>query len=54
MEDSPQKICHTTGDTYECDREFEHKGQTNVCNSADVEDDDRLGSRGGLGREDWI
>ena len=48
------KIRHTTGETYGCDREFEHKRQTNVCNSADVEDsphnDNRLGSRG-LGRD---
>ena len=52
-EDSPQKIRHTTGETYECDREFERKGRTNVCNSADVEDKphngDRLGSGGGSG-----
>ena len=55
MEDSPQKIRHkdSTGETYECDREFERKRRTNVCNSADVEDSphngDRLGSRGGVG-----
>ena len=43
-------------ETYECDREFERKDRTNVCNSADVEDSphnrDRLGSgvgSGGLG-----
>ena len=49
-----KKICHTTGETYACDREFERKRRTNVCNSVDVEDsphnDDRLGS-GGLGLE---
>ena len=54
-EDAPQKICHTTGETYECDGEFERKRRTNVCNSADVEDSphngDRLGSRGG---ESWV
>ena len=48
------KIRHTTGETYECDREFEHKRWTSVCNSTDVEDSphngDRLGSEG-LGRE---
>ena len=63
MEDSPQKIRHrrfatkkirhTTGETYECDREFERKRRTNVCNSADVADsphnDDRLGSGRGVG-----
>ena len=52
MEDSSQKIHHTTSETYKCDREFKTKRQTNVCNSADVEDsprnDDRLGA-GGLG-----
>ena len=32
------KIRHATGETYECDREFERKHRTNVCNSADVED----------------
>ena len=56
MEDSPQKIRHTTGETYECEREFERKRRTNVCNSADVEDlphnGDRLGSEG-LGQESW-
>ena len=45
------KIRHTTSETYECDREFERKRRTNVCNSADVEDSphnsDRLGSGGG-------
>ena len=50
MEDPPQKICHTTGETYICDQEFERKRRTNVCNRADVEDSphngDRLGSRG--------
>ena len=54
MEDLPQKIRHTKGETYECDREFELKRRTNVCNGADVEDSphnsDRLES-GGLGRE---
>ena len=51
MEDSPQKIRHTTGETYECDREFErNKGRTNVCNSADVEDKPHNGNRLGLGR----
>ena len=54
MEDSPQKICHKEDSPHnECDQEFEHKRQTNVCNSADVEDsphnNDRLGSGGGLG-----
>ena len=43
MEDSPQKIRHSTGETYECDREFERKRRTNVCNSADVEDSPRNG-----------
>ena len=42
-EDSPHN-----GWTYKCDREFESKRRTNVCNSADVDDsprnDDRLGS----------
>ena len=52
----------------ECDREFERKRQTNVCNSANVEDsphnDNRLGSGGwvrkvegvevgGLGQGGW-
>ena len=32
------QLCHTTGETYECDREFKRKHRTNVCNSADVED----------------
>ena len=58
MEDSPQKIRHKedsphNGWTYKCDREFESKRRTSVCNSADVDDsprnDDRLGSGGGLG-----
>ena len=48
-----KKIRHTTSETYECDREFERKCRTNVCNSADVEDSpcngDRLGSIGRLG-----
>ena len=53
MEDSPQKIRHKEDSPHnECDREFEHKRPTNVCNSADVEDSphngDRLGS-GGVG-----
>ena len=47
-----KKIRYTTSETYECDREFERKCRTNVCNSADVEDSphsgDYLGS-GGLG-----
>ena len=47
------KIRHATGETYECDREFERKRRTNVCNSADVEDSphngDKLGSGGGVG-----
>ena len=43
------------GETYECDREFERKHRTNVCNSANVKDSlhnsDRLGSGGsGFGR----
>ena len=42
MEDSPHN---------KCDREFERKRRTNVCNSVDVEDSphnsDRLGSGGG-------
>ena len=55
MKNSKQKIHHTTSETYECDREFERKRQTNVCNSADAEDlphkGDRFGSGGlGLGR----
>ena len=55
MEDSPQKICHKEDLPHnECDREFERKRRTNICNSADVEDSphngDRLGS-GRLGRE---
>ena len=60
-EDSPhgrfatKKIRHTTGEIYKCDREFESKRRTNVCNSADVDDsprnDDRLG-RGGW--EGWV
>ena len=49
MEDSPQKIRHTTGETYECDREFERKHRTNVCNSADVEDSPHIGDRLGSG-----
>ena len=54
MEDSPQKIRHEEDSPHnKCDREFERKHRTNVCNSADVEDsphnDDRLESRG-LGR----
>ena len=65
MEDSPQKIRHrrfatkkirhTRGETYdyECDREFERKRRTNVCNSADAKDSphngDRLGSGGEVG-----
>ena len=58
MEDSPQKICHKEDSPHnECDREFERKRPTNVCNSADVEDsphnDDRLGS-GGLGLGSWV
>ena len=36
------------GETYKCDREFDRKRRTNVCNSADAKDsphnDDRLGS----------
>ena len=47
------------GETYECDRELERKsrteGQTNVCNSADVEDSPHNGDRlvsGGLELED--
>ena len=50
------KIRHTKGETYECDREFERKRRTNVCNSADVEDlphnSDRLGL-GGLRSGGW-
>ena len=49
MEDSPQKIHHTMGETYECDREFERKRRTNVCNSADVEDSPHNGVRLGSG-----
>ena len=54
MEDSPQKIRHKEDSAHnECDREFERKRRTNVCNSADVEDSshngDRLGSGGGGG-----
>ena len=49
-----KKIRHTTGETCKCDREYEHKRRTNVCNSADVEDsprnDDRLGWGGWVGR----
>ena len=44
-----KKIRHTTGETYECDREFEHKRPTNVCNSTDVEDSPRNGDRLGVG-----
>ena len=44
------KICHITGETYECDRQFERKRRTNVCNSADAEDSPHNGDRsGGLG-----
>ena len=50
MEDPPQKIRHTMGETYECDREFERKRRTNVCNSADVEDSPHNGVRLGSGR----
>ena len=57
-EDSPHgrfvtwKIRHKKDSPHnECDREFERKRQTNVCNSADVEDlphnGDRLKSGGG-------
>ena len=46
-----KKIRHTTGETYKCDREFEHKRWTNVCNSADAEDSPLNGDR--LGREGW-
>ena len=49
-----KKIRHTTAETYECDREFERKRRTNVCNSADVEDSPHNGNRlesGGLGCE---
>ena len=58
MEDSPQKICHKEDSPHnECDREFERKRPTNVCNSADVEDSphngDKLRSGGVLGQEGW-
>ena len=47
------RISHPIGETYECDREFESKRRTNVCNSADVEDSphngDRLIGVGGVG-----
>ena len=51
-EDSPQKIRHKEDSPHnKCDREFERKRPTNVCNSADVENSphngDRLGSGGG-------
>ena len=53
MEDLPQKIRHKEDSPHnECDREFERKRLTNICNSVDVEDlphnGDGLGS-GGLG-----
>ena len=63
MEDSPQKIRHKEDSPHnECDREFERKRPTNVCNSADVEDSphngDRLGSvglgLGGLRSGSWV
>ena len=41
------------GETYKCDREFERKRRTNVCNSADVEDSPHNGVRLGLGRLRW-
>ena len=56
MKDSPRKIRHKEDLPHnECDREFERKRRTIVCNSADVEDlthnSDRLGQEGwgGLG-----
>ena len=54
MEDSPQKIRHTTGETYECDQKFERKRRTNVCNSADVEDSPHNGNRLGSGGLGWL
>ena len=51
-EDSFQKIRRTTGETYECEREFERKRRTNVCNRADVEDSPHSGDR--LGSGDWV
>ena len=57
-EDSPQRRYRlTTGETYECDREFERKRRTNVCNSADVEDSPHNGNRlglGGLKSRGWV
>ena len=46
------KIRHTTGETHECDGEFERKRRTNVCNSADVEDSPHDGDR--LRSEGWV
>ena len=40
-----KKIRHTTDETCECDREFERKRRTNVCNNAVVEDSPRNGDR---------
>ena len=55
MKDSPQKIRHTTGETYECDREFERKRRANVCNNANVEDSPHNGDRlGSGGRGGWV
>ena len=50
MEDLPQKIRHKEDSPHnECDREFESKRRTNVCNSADVEDSPHNGDRFGVG-----
>ena len=49
MEDLPQNIRHKDLPHNKCDREFERKRRTNVCNSADVEDLPHNSDRLGLG-----